>query len=274
MDLVHNLNNITIKSSELEQLKTSSEDIYNELNSCYLSNMNSTELNSYISKIKQPVERLKKGCTNTNTWLKNYLSELSSLEGKLASLNGNDLTSPTEFKGEFIDLFGKKTMPIIKNGVEEKKEEQTGESGVLSYKVGDLPEPGSNLSKLGKRATLLDVQVDGTSLGQDGTIKIKKGQTVKLTVKVPDEIPNVEWLKRTSADGAEGWSGWVSQKNYPNVNRNDSSTFVKTREYTWYITGNKTTDNITLSQTVFFSVPNAKYDTYKGMVRVRVNVVD
>ena len=38
MDLVHNLNNITIKSSELEQLKTSSEDIYNELNSCYLSN--------------------------------------------------------------------------------------------------------------------------------------------------------------------------------------------------------------------------------------------
>ena len=147
-------------------------------------------------------------------------------------------------------------------------------SGVVSYKVGTLSEPGKEKAVLGKRATLLDVTVDGNSLGQDGSIVIKKGQTVHLKVKVPDEIENVQTIKRTSADGAGGWSKWVSQKNTPNVDRNDPSTFVNQREYDWYITGNNNTDNITLSQTVFFSIPGAKLGSYKGMVRVRVKVED
>ena len=150
----------------------------------------------------------------------------------------------------------------------------TSPSGVIEYKVGTTSQPGKEAQVLGKRATLLDVQVDGTSLGQDGCITIKKGQTVHLKVKVPDEIENVQTIKRTSADGAGGWSQWVSQQNTPNVNKNDSSTYVNQREYDWYITGTNTTDNITLSQTALFSIPGAKLGSYKGMVRVRVKVVD
>ena len=150
----------------------------------------------------------------------------------------------------------------------------TGSSGVVSYKVGALPEQGSQASTLGKKATLLDVQVDGKSLGQDGSIVIKRGQTVHLKVKVPDEIDGVQTLRRTSADGAKGWSQYVSQKNTPNVDRNNSSTFVDAREYDWYITGNTDVDNITLSQTAQFTVPGSSQSTYKGMVRVRVKIID
>ena len=146
-------------------------------------------------------------------------------------------------------------------------------SGVLEYKVGNIPEAGSQVSTLGKKATLLDVQVDGQSLGQDGSIVIKKGETVHLKVKIPDEIQGVQTLKRTSADGAGGWSQYVSQENTPNVNKKDASTFVDAREYDWYITGTNDTDNITLSQTALFTVPGGNLGSYKGMVRVRVKVV-
>lgn len=150
----------------------------------------------------------------------------------------------------------------------------TSPSGVLDYKEGKLSEPGKEAQVLGKRATLLDVQVDGHSLGQDGSIVIKKGQTVHLKVKIPDEIENVTTLKRTSVGGAGGWSQWVTQESNPTVDKNNSKTYANQREYDWYITGNKTTGNITLSQTALFSIPGAKLGSYKGMVRVRVQIVD
>jgi len=116
MDYNINLGTLTSKASELEELKTSAEDIYNELNSCYLSNINCSELSSLPTGIKQPVERLKKGFTNSNTWYTNYTKELSELEESLAAFSASGITSPTEFKSEFVDMFGKVTMPIIKTG--------------------------------------------------------------------------------------------------------------------------------------------------------------
>ncbi len=103
-------------SSELEGHKTSAEDIYNEFNSCYISSIKDPELSNISTNLKNPVERLKKGFTNSNTWLKNYITELNSLEDSLAGFSGSSLTAPTEFKGEFVDMFGQKTMPIIKTG--------------------------------------------------------------------------------------------------------------------------------------------------------------
>ena len=150
----------------------------------------------------------------------------------------------------------------------------TTASGVLDYKVGNLPTEGSQASSLGRKATLLDVQVDGHSLGQDGSIVIKKGQTVHLKVKIPDEIQNVQTLKRTSVGGAKGWSQWVSQESNPNVDKNNPNTYANGREYDWYITGKTTTGNVTLSQTALFSIPGARLGSYKGMVRVRVQIVD
>ena len=115
MDYDIKVSTLDSKSSELETDKSSAEDIYNEFNSCYLSNISDPELSGIKNNLKTPVERLKKGFTNSNTWFSKYLKELNTLEDGLASFSGN-LTAPTDFKGEFVDMFGKKTMPIIKTG--------------------------------------------------------------------------------------------------------------------------------------------------------------
>ena len=109
-------NTLASKKSELEELKTGAEDIYNELNSCYIGTISDPELTGIKSKLKEPIERLKKGYSNSNTWYNNYTKDLDSLESELSSFSGTNLTSPTEFGGEFTDMFGKRTMPIIKTG--------------------------------------------------------------------------------------------------------------------------------------------------------------
>ena len=282
MDYQIELSTLESKQSELESLKIKAEDIFNEFNSGYLNQLSGTEISSLSAKVKQPVERLKKGFTNSNNWYKKYVKELNALEESLSSFSGTSMETPKVFSAKFEDLFSKQAMGILKTGAVTKKETpevpmetvtETGPSGVLEYQVGKLPEPGSIKKYLGRRAVLLDVQVDGHSLGQDGTIKIRQGETVKLTVRIPDEVDGVEWLKRTSADGGSGWWNIVSQENSLKIKRDNPSTYRRAREYTWYITGNKKTKNVTLSQTVQFSTSYNK-GSYKGMVRVRVNVVD
>lgn len=147
-------------------------------------------------------------------------------------------------------------------------------SGVLSYTQGTFYEPGRENRVLGNVATLLDFTCDGVSLGQDGSIVIKKGTTAHLKVKIPDELENVTEIIRTSPDGKKGWSYWVSQEVTPKANKNDQSTWFNGREYDWYITGNEVTDNITLSQTALFKIPGGRLGSYKGMARLRVKIVD
>ncbi len=124
-----NLNTLASKQTELETLKTTAEDTYNEFNSCYLNGLNG-ELSSLKTIIKSPIERAKKGITNSSNWYKKYVKELQELEAKIAEFNV--LTKPTEFKGEFLDLFGKTTMPILKTGAQTKKQEGTIIAGPAS----------------------------------------------------------------------------------------------------------------------------------------------
>ena len=116
MDYDINLSTLDSKKSELEELKTGGEDIYNEFNSCYLSTINDAEISKLKTSIKPTVERLKKAYTNCNTWYTKYLTELNELEDSIASFTAAGLNQLVEFKGEFIDMFGKRTMPIIKTG--------------------------------------------------------------------------------------------------------------------------------------------------------------
>ena len=283
-DYILDLETLNTTSSNLENQKNSINNIIEKYeNSSLTSSANG--IAKITSKIKDNIKRLNNGYTNSNTWLSDYNSELTSLETSLASFSNESINIPIEFKGKFEDIFGKITMPAIKTGgdpnVNAKLGPSTSESGVLEYTIGKVPEAGveaANIARLdsgtGGRATLLDIQVDGVSLGQDGSITIKKGQQVKLTVKMPDEIEGVQTCKRTSYDGGSGWNQFVSQQNDPMVNKNNPSTFKDTREYTWYITGNKT-GSTTLSQTALFSLTGShKYGTYKGMCRVKVNIVD
>ncbi len=116
MDYEIQLGTLSNKSSEIETLKTESENIYNQFQSSYINQLNDVDLLRLKASFREPMNRLKKGHTNANTWYKNYVKELTELEDSLASFTAANLKTPTEFKGEFIDLFGKITMPIIKTG--------------------------------------------------------------------------------------------------------------------------------------------------------------
>jgi len=109
------LSTLQSKQAELDTLKSSTEDIYNEFNSGYLSGL-PTELSSIDSGLKSSFTRLKKGYKNSSTWFKKYIDELSSLEDGLASFNCSSLSQPKEFSGEFVDMFGKKVMERLKTG--------------------------------------------------------------------------------------------------------------------------------------------------------------
>ena len=207
-------------------------------------------------------------------------SEISSFESKIATQES--LINSTIIAINSISFVYNDTRSIFSESA--KKLEtviKENSSGVLSATPGTFYPKGREVNVLGRSATLLDVVCDGKSLGQDGTIVIKKGTTVHLKVKVPDEIKNVSSIRRTSADGTRGpngeiiWKNWVDQECNPNVNRYDSSTWVNQREYDWYITGKEETDDkgITVSQTSFFTIPGGYLDTYKGMTRVNVKVV-
>ena len=71
MDYDIKLDTLTSKQSELETLKTTAEDIYNEFNSCYLNGL-SGELSSLKNIIKSPIERAKKGISNSNKEINNF----------------------------------------------------------------------------------------------------------------------------------------------------------------------------------------------------------
>ena len=280
MDFEVDLTALGSKSSELDSMKDKINEIISEFDGGYLNGLSSTEIGSISSHTGESVHRLEVGYSNSSSWLSRYVSEFTSLEDGLAGMQGANGDSPVEFKETFSDLFTKATVPIITTEYRKEQEEKK-KSGVLSFEVGKVPAPGveaNNIKRLdsrsGGRATLLDVQCNGVSLGQDGTITIKRGTTAKLTVQMPEEIEGVDTCKRTNYDGGKGWSRYVKQQNDPFVNKHDSSTYQKMRSYDWYITGNQT-GTITLSQTALFSLTGKhRYGTYKGMVRVRVKIVD
>ena len=280
MDLEYELSALSSKLSDLDSLKATAEQIAIECNSSAIDKLAGTEIASLGSKLTSTLERLKKAYANSSDWFSRFITELTELENSLAALKGSNGMSPEEFKSEFTDLFTKIAVPVLTTKYRKEQEEKK-KSGVLDYKVGKVPEKGveaANLARIdagkGGRATLLDFQVNGVSLGQDGEITIKKGQQVKVTVSMPEEIEDVDICTRTSAHGGSGHNTVVKQYNNPSVDRYNSSTFTKMRSYTWYITGQQT-GQVTLSQTAEFSLTGKhKHRGIKAMCRLRVKVVD
>ena len=111
-----NLSTLASKETELTGLSSDANSIYNDFSSSTLNNLSSTEISSLSSNISKSFTRLKNGYNNSSTWYQKYVKGINSIEDALASLSGDGLTTPTEFKGEFVDLFGKKVMPVLKTG--------------------------------------------------------------------------------------------------------------------------------------------------------------
>jgi hypothetical protein len=114
MDYLIDLDAINTYNSKLEQTKGNITRIVDSIGSNYLSTISGSEISSAINKAKNSIERLKTAVNNTHTWFNNYKTEINTTETNLSSFNVPNGISLTEFKGEFIDLFGRITMPAIK----------------------------------------------------------------------------------------------------------------------------------------------------------------
>ncbi len=99
---------------------------------------------------------------------------------------------------------------------------------------------------------------------QNTVINLKVGETKSVGITLPSDCGTlVEWTRRT-ADGAGGWSSYVSQ---------DRSNITNTG-FTWLITGKKK-GSTTISQTVQYNskAPSGNcVGNVKSMVRLKVKV--
>ena len=113
MDYDINVPTLEGKTGEFEKLKSKVNNLTETISD--LSSGLVGEISSLKSKIDEESKRITKGYDNCDTWFKDYLKDLSALEDSLASFSCEGLDAPKEFKGEFIDLFGKKVIPTLKN---------------------------------------------------------------------------------------------------------------------------------------------------------------
>ena len=133
MDYEILLSTLQGKSDEYNALKSTVNSFTEECKSS-MNSMSSTEIANLYNQLMNSTERLNKGYNNCGTWLQDYLSGLNSLESSLANFTSNNIETPTEFKGEFIDLFGRRVIPTLKaNG----DKESNLELGKLSTSVDD-----------------------------------------------------------------------------------------------------------------------------------------
>ncbi len=112
------LSSLESKSSEFENLKTSVDSFVRDINQVVRS-LEKTELGNSYNKLNQSIERLKNGYDKCDEWLNSYIRDLKTLESSLAELKGKTIEAPTEFQGEFIDMFGKKIMSRLKTGADQ-----------------------------------------------------------------------------------------------------------------------------------------------------------
>ena len=97
--------------------------------------MSGTEISNLFNEISTSMERLDNGYSNCQNWLSEYISNLNEVERSLANFSNPEIESPVEFKGEFVDLFGKKVLSTLKAGADKEQNidlGKTGTSGGLS----------------------------------------------------------------------------------------------------------------------------------------------
>lgn len=132
MDYEINITSLNSKLSDLEKLKNDVDNIYNIFNSSYINTMNSSELSSIKSNISQSITRLKNSYVNSINWLNNYINDLNTLEDSLANFNATNINEILEFKGEFVNIFSKVTIPALRV----KGKISTNEEVNAQYNIG------------------------------------------------------------------------------------------------------------------------------------------
>lgn len=204
-DYIIDLESLNTKSTNLNTQKGNVEKIVENYNSSSLTSQ-ADGISKVTAKIKNNMERLTKGYTNSDTWLSNYNSELTSIEAGLASFENETLTVPIEFQGTFEDIFGKVTMPAVKTGGDPNCNENLTNS--ISKALEEFLGPGvddlsqytvaDNVRNMTKHMRMFDMTT-GEEIPEDGHITMKVGETRIITVKLPTNTGAIGDIVRTTA---------------------------------------------------------------------------
>lgn len=78
-----------------------------------MSSLNDTVMNPLYQNLKDTCNRLKTGYTKCETWLADYLRDLTNLEDSLAQFKDPSLEAPLVFTGKFIQIFDQRVLPLL-----------------------------------------------------------------------------------------------------------------------------------------------------------------
>jgi len=296
MDYLINIDSIQNKQNELNNLKTTINTLTNEVTTGYLNSVSGSEISSLITKIKNSSERLKKGYENSSNWLNRYINEINSVENKLSNTNNGSVKT---FNKEFIDIFGKQVIPILKT---ESKDATTIVTSDLEAKkkafMGDVNDASQFYIDLNYRNKLAHMtcfdNTTGEILKDNDILTLKPGETRILTVKLPDYCGEIDYVYRTTAQ--EDKSGVITNKSDIDPDPNNIEWIrwdpnnpkrryhlpqglnLKFNTYEWVITANRD-GTFLASQTCEFrshgTASNGKaikYSGKKAMVAIKVIV--
>ena len=116
MDYDINLDSLKQKSSSFQELNNEIIALKSSFSGSYLSTISSSDINSIINSISSSFNRLVTAFNNCEQWLQNYCQDLETLENNLANFSNQNTPTLLEFKGEFVNIFSKKTIPTLKTG--------------------------------------------------------------------------------------------------------------------------------------------------------------
>ena len=295
MDLEIDLDTLNSKKSEFESMKTNVAQIQKDFSGSYLNGLSSSDVGSVIKRIKESTDRLNKGYENSNSWFGRYVTSVTEVEDKLANFETSD-TKTTEFKSEFIDIFSKSIIPILKTGY---KADTNGlpediAAAKQAFIGGDVDDPSQytidpNYYNMTKHMRMFD-NTTGQEIADRGELVLKKGETRVITVKLPTNTGMIGNIVRTTAADVEtkvkdtykitssrsnltGDMNNIQYVNYQYPHWPSDKSLLHNNTYDWIIHADETGAR-QISQTCEYTCSANPGWYAKAMVRINIKIVD
>lgn len=294
-----------ISSSTWKELgKLEIENGYSSMVSSYLKVLNkenetlgticksANEVYSLCSNLKNLDSKLssyEEGTDAYNSCVTEIKSTMSQIDNKISKLKAiKDDTEKVQKKSsgttaaQAIDFSNIDTSNLTNDEVERLRKEFIGDIDTDPYTVA-VNATYENFRKYrrGIKARRLQLFYNGKVLKDGDTITIKKGETARITVKLPQDAGKPTLLRRTTADGYKKgnknriWEKYVSAHSTPHMDWRPecrTGTPVRTNHYDWIVTG-KRVGQTSISQTAEYS-SEASSRYIKAMVELKVRVVE
>lgn len=259
------INDLLPKLSQLKESDESYERTLNEYNS-----------------LSEPANKFVDNTSQYTSDYASYLDRKSKLESEKNSLSEKidtllqqiDSTvkyiktiTVEEVKSSDLAISSDNSSNLNLSDIEKKRLEFIGNVDTDTYTIA---------ANAGRAPQPLRLFYNGKEISAYDQIVLKEGETARITVKLPTTAGRIQYLTRTTADGARGedgsriWENYASAHSEPYVNRYDSSTFLHTNNFEWVVTGVRKGET-QISQTTFIKTDN--FDEIKSMIVLNLKVV-